>query len=176
MIASAMFVCTLLFPGKAHPTMFSNVPIVVLSSVAILWCLRYLLRRAARNGDLPSLPRSRLFGHLPTITKYMNPDRHPGMLESGYRPACPLTRSIDYGFNQIYHELGEPDWFYYDPLPLPFSPGVIVVTSPAIAEQITQPSTTLPYSSRKSWTLGDVQPLVGATSLITSYVWSRPEA
>lgn len=61
--------------------------------------------------------------------------------------------SLDYGFEKMYEELGEPDCFYIDFKPFHFLPSMLVVTSPFVAEQITRPSAKFPTAAPKSWTV-----------------------
>jgi hypothetical protein len=84
--------------------------------------------------------------------------------------AKPVTSNIyytDYGMEQIYEELGEPDIFVLDTAPI-FR--LLVICSPMIAEQISKASSQYPYSVPKSWTVGDLMPLIGKQSIISSEV------
>ena len=47
--------------------------------LSIIWLLRYLERSRALHDDLPSLPRSFLFGNIPQLGRYLKSDRHPGI-------------------------------------------------------------------------------------------------
>jgi hypothetical protein len=76
----------------------------------------------------------------------------------------------DYGLEQIWEDLGQPDLYLIDTAPI-FR--MLVICSPTIAEQITKASSQYPYSVPKSWTVKDLLPLVGKTSIISSEVSIR---
>jgi hypothetical protein len=84
--------------------------------------------------------------------------------------AKPIASDIyytDYGLEQIYDELGQPDIFVLDIAPI-FQ--LLIIGSPMIAEQVSKPSSQYPYALPKSWTVTDILPLIGKQSILTSEV------
>lgn len=77
---------------------------------------------------------------------------------------------IDYGLEQIWEDLSQPEIYVLDTAPI-FR--ILVVCSPTIAEQISKASSRYPYSVPKSWTVKDIMPLLGKRSILSSEVRSR---
>ena len=64
---------------------------------------------------------------------------------------------------KIYYDLGEPEIFMLDTIPI--APIIIVISSPSIAEQISKSSKTYPWSVPKSVTMKEMKPLIGESSI-----------
>lgn len=105
-----------------------------------------------RFQDIPSLPRHWAFGNLKSIGEKCNPraDRHP-----------------DYGFEEIWQELGKPAAFMVDLAPVDMR-SFLVIAEPQIAEQVAQGSSDWKYSLPKSDTMQAMKPLIGKESIITA--------
>ena len=82
-----------------------------------------------------------------------------------------LGRHPDYGFEEVWNELGQPSCFMVDLLPAD-SHSFLVTAEPQIAEAIVQPSPEYKYSIPKSDTMEAMKPLIGKESLITAEVSS----
>ena len=67
----------------------------------------------------------------------------------------------------MYEELGQPEVYFMDVQPIH---RLLIVCSPAVAEQLTKPSSTHPYSVPKSYTMMDHSNIVGKTGLIVTNV------
>ena len=148
---------------------FANIPLAALSSLhelryyilSILLLLlgykifalaQYTYRTRQRYDDIPHLPRHWLLGNLVAIGQKCNPrlGRHP-----------------DYGFEEMWNELGQPAAFLVDLAPVDVH-SFVVTAEPQIAETCVQPSPEYKYSIPKSDTMGAMKPLIGKESLITS--------
>jgi cytochrome P450 len=115
----------------------------------IRWTLRaYGVR--TRYRDIACLPRHPLWGNLVNAGEKLNPSR-------GIHP--------DYGFEEIWHELGEPSAYLVDLAPI--DRGYLVVAEPQVAEVLVQPSEHFKYSVPKSDTYHALTPLIGSESMIT---------
>jgi hypothetical protein len=67
----------------------------------------------------------------------------------------------------MYEELNEPEIFVLDFAPMI---SMCVVTDPKVAEQISSPSARFPYSMPKSYSLADIVPILGPTSILLAEV------
>lgn len=112
----------------------------------------YTYKTRQRYDDIPHLPRHWLTGNLVEIGKKCNPQmgRHP-----------------DYGFEEMWNELGQPSCFMVDLAPVDVH-SFLVTAEPQIAEAIVQPSADYKYSIPKSDTMHAMKPLIGKASLITA--------
>jgi len=105
-----------------------------------------------RYRDIPSLPRHWLIGNLKVVAE---------------RCAPQSKRHADYGFEEIWIELGRPQAFHVDIAPVD-SHGFLVVADPSIAETVVQPSPEYRLSMPKADTMAAMQKLIGRESLITA--------
>ena len=105
-----------------------------------------------RYRDIPSLPRHWLLGNLKAVADKCSPQR---------------GQHADYGFEEIWNELGQPPCFFVDIAPVE-DHSFLVVAEPWVAEAITQPSAEYKYSIPKSDTMYALHKLIGRESLITS--------
>ena len=112
----------------------------------------YTYRTRQRWDDIPHLPRHWLLGNLVDIGKKCNPrlGRHP-----------------DYGFEEMWNELGQPACFLVDLAPADVH-SFLVTAEPGAAETCVQPSPEYKYSIPKSDTMNAMKPLIGKESLITA--------
>ena len=83
--------------------------------------------------------------------------------------SLPSDRHIDLVLLEIWHSLNNPPLFLIDLRPV--GPCLCIIASHHLAEQISRPSSLsgkhdFPYSVPKSYTLGDLKPLVGHDSII----------
>lgn len=112
----------------------------------------YTYRTRQRYNDIPHLPRHWLMGNLVAIGKKCSPrlGRHP-----------------DYGFEEMWNELGQPSCFMVDLAPADVH-SFLVTAEPQVAEVCVQPSPEYKYSIPKSDTMHAMKPLIGKESLITA--------
>ncbi|KIV81726.1 hypothetical protein PV11_03889 [Exophiala sideris] len=103
-----------------------------------------------RWKDVPALPRHPVLGHILNIGKRLDPS---------------LKRLPDYGFKEVWDELGRPDAYLLDMEPAAVT--FLIVTHPSVAESLVQPSPQYKYSIPKSDTYKFLRPLLGKESLIT---------
>jgi cytochrome P450 len=103
-----------------------------------------------RYHDIISLPRNPFFGNLINAGEKLNPSqgRHP-----------------DYGFEEIWHELGNPGCFLLDLAPV--DRGFLIIAEPSYVEVLVNPSDRYKYSVPKSDTYDSLTPLIGSESMIT---------
>lgn len=99
--------------------------------------------------DIPSLPRHPLWGNLVNVGMKLDPtiNRHP-----------------DYGFEEVWNELGCPPAFMFDLNPI--DNAFLIIADPTVAESFVQPSPQFKYSALKSDTLSSLYRLIGRESLI----------
>lgn len=86
------------------------------------------------------------------------------MANIGPRLDPSLKRHPDYGFMQVWDELGHPDAFLLDMEPAAVT--FLLVTHPGIAESLVQPSPQYKYSVPKTDTFKFLRRLIGLESLI----------
>ncbi|KAK8032071.1 hypothetical protein PG990_001805 [Apiospora arundinis] len=107
-------------------------------------------RRFIQNAHIPQLPPSLLWGHIKVFydyTKQGKLDRHPDSI-----------------FLDMNRALGQPAIMLVDNWPV--VPPMVVVASHHVAEQISKPSNTFPYSAPKSWSVDHIKPLIGHRSIL----------
>ena len=112
----------------------------------------YTYRSRQRYHDIPSVARHWLFGNLKTIGEKCAPGRN---------------RHPDFGFEEIWNELGQPSCFMVDLAPVDVH-SFLIVCEPQIAEACVQPSAEYKYSIPKADTMAAMKPLIGKESLITA--------
>ena len=117
--------------------------------IAALAVFTYRIRQ--KYHDIPCPERHWFWGTLKVIGEKCNP-------RSGRHP--------DYGFEEIWNEMGQPPGFLLDLAPVDKS--FLVVAEPHIAESVAQPSTEFKYSVPKSDTMQVMKPLIGRESIITA--------
>lgn len=106
----------------------------------------------SRFSDIPSLPRHWLVGNLINAGQRLNPalGRHP-----------------DYGFEEIWNELGQPGCFLADLAPIE-DRGFLIIAEPQYVEALVNPLEQFKYSIPKSANYRSLRPLLGAESMISS--------
>jgi cytochrome P450 len=103
-----------------------------------------------RYHDILSLPRNPIYGNLINAGKKLNPS---------------LGRHPDYGFEEIWHELGNPGCYLVDLAPV--DNGFLVIAEPSYAEALVNPCEQFKYSVPKSDTYDSLTSLIGSQSMIT---------
>ncbi|KAK5055348.1 hypothetical protein LTR84_013098 [Exophiala bonariae] len=130
--------------------------LTVLALIGLYYCVIVPGRRIIHTYrvrqkylDIPSLPRHPLWGNLVNVGMKLDPtiNRHP-----------------DYGFEEIWNELGHPPAFLFDLNPI--DNAFLVIADPTVAENFIQPSPQFKYSTLKSDTLSSLYRLIGRESLI----------
>ncbi|KAK4978282.1 hypothetical protein LTR42_002660 [Elasticomyces elasticus] len=100
---------------------------------------------------MPSLPRHPIWGNL---------------VNAGERLKPSLNRHPDYGFEEIWRELGEPGCFMVDLAPVE-DRGFLVIAEPQYIEVLVNPSEDYKYSIPKSGNYRALKPLLGSESMIS---------
>lgn len=108
-------------------------------------------RIRTRYHDIPSLPRHRLWGNL---------------INAGERLKPSLKRHPDYGFEEIWRQLGKPGCFLVDLAPVE-DRGFLVIAEPQYVEALVNPTEQFKYSIPKSNNYRPLKPVIGAESIIT---------
>jgi cytochrome P450 len=108
-------------------------------------------RVRTRFHDIPSLPRHLIWGNL---------------INAGERLKPSLKRHPDYGFEEIWRELGEPGCFLVDLAPVE-DRGFLVIAEPHHAEALLNSTMEFKYSIPKSNNYHALKPVLGAESIIT---------
>ncbi len=103
-----------------------------------------------RYHDIPSPPRHWLLGNLKVVAQKCSPQ---------------LNRHPDYGFEEMWNDLGQPSCFHVDLAPVD-NHGFLIVADPSVAEAIVQPSAEYKYSMPKTDTMRAMSKLIGKESLI----------
>lgn len=103
-----------------------------------------------RYRDIISLPRNPIYGNLINAGEKLNPS---------------LGRHPDYGFEEIWHELGNPGCYLIDLAPV--DKGFLIIAEPSYAEALVNPSEQYKYSVPKSDTYDSLMRLIGSESMIT---------
>ncbi|KAJ4301155.1 hypothetical protein N0V90_003245 [Kalmusia sp. IMI 367209] len=107
--------------------------------------------RFRKYKDLPQFPNTLLLGHL----KY---------IALGYKKLGDARRHIDYIFEKMVEDAGRPDILLVDVRPINYA--LLVVSSHAVAEQISKISKAFPTSVPKSPTIRDFTRLIGYETLL----------
>ena len=129
--------------------------LVALCGYLVLRTLRLVARTAhvrKRYLDIPSLPRHWFWGNLKVVGEKCSPS---------------LNRHPDYGFEEMWNELGRPPCFLLDLAPVDRN-CFLIVAEPQVAEACVQPSAEYKYSIPKSDTMGALHRLIGRESIITA--------
>jgi cytochrome P450 len=108
-------------------------------------------RVRTRFHDIPSLPRHLIWGNL---------------INAGERLKPSLKRHPDYGFEEIWRELGEPGCFLVDLAPIE-DRGFLIIAEPQYAEALVNSTKEFKYSIPKSSSYQPLKPVLGAESIIT---------
>ena len=108
-------------------------------------------RIRTRFYDIPSLPRHRIWGNL---------------INAGERLKPSLKRHPDYGFEEIWRELGEPGCFLVDLAPVE-DRGFLIIAEPQYVEAVVSSTEHFKYSVPKSNNYHALKPVLGAESIIT---------
>ena len=127
---------------------------VILASYAIYRMYKWIYkahRIRTRYYDIPSLPRHIIWGNL---------------INAGERLKPSLKRHPDYGFEEIWRELGEPGCFLADLAPVE-DRGFLIIAEPQYAEMVLNSSEEFKYSIPKSNNYHALRSVLGAESIIT---------
>lgn len=108
-------------------------------------------RIRSRYHDIPSLPRHPIWGNLVNVGERLKPS---------------LKRHPDYGFEEIWRELGEPGCFLVDLAPIE-DRGFLIVAEPQYVEALVNSTDEFKYSIPKSDNYRPLRSLLGAESIIT---------
>ncbi|KAL8818731.1 MAG: hypothetical protein Q9223_002703 [Gallowayella weberi] len=108
-------------------------------------------RIRTRYHDIPSLPRHLIWGNLVNAGERLKPSLH---------------RHPDYGFEEIWRELGQPGCFLVDLAPIE-DRAFLIIAEPQYVEALVNPSDDFKYSLPKSNHYRPLKPLVGVESIIT---------
>lgn len=108
-------------------------------------------RVRTRFHDIPSLPRHRIWGNL---------------INAGQRLKPSLKRHPDYGFEEIWRELGQPGCFLVDLAPVE-DRGFLIIAEPQYVEAVVSSTELFKYSIPKSETYHALKSVLGAESIIT---------
>ena len=103
-----------------------------------------------RYHDIPSLPRHQIWGNL---------------VNAGERLKPSLNRHPDYGFEEIWRELGEPGCFLVDLAPVE-DRGFLIIAEPQYVEALVSSTEDFRYSIPKSKNYRALKPVLGAESMI----------
>ncbi|KAL8740421.1 MAG: hypothetical protein Q9190_006878 [Brigantiaea leucoxantha] len=109
----------------------------------------YLVRTHFR--DIPSLPRHPIWGNLKNAGERLKPS---------------LKRHPDYGFEEIWRELGEPGCFLVDLAPVE-DRGFLVIAEPQHVEALVNSTEEFKYSLPKSNNYRVLKAVLGTESIIT---------
>ncbi|KAK8001003.1 cytochrome P450 monooxygenase [Apiospora marii] len=121
---------------------------VTLITVTVLYRKLYH-KRFRQTAHIPQLPPSLLWGHLKIFYDFTmrgKPDRHPDSM-----------------MIEMHRSLGEPPLMLIENWPI--VPPMVVIPSHHVAEQITKPSSTFPYSAPKAYSVKHLRPLMGYKSI-----------
>lgn len=136
-------------------TLLSVLVLYVLYRLSGPLCGAYRVRK--RWSDIPSLPRHPLWGNIINAGRRMHPISN---------------RHVDYGFEEIWRELGEPSCFLIDFAPLHHR-AILVVAEPHHADLMVNSTEDFKYSlPKESSTSKRTRPLLG-TEGITSLNGAR---
>ncbi|KAF2104605.1 cytochrome P450 52A11 [Rhizodiscina lignyota] len=114
---------------------------------------RVVYLRYEQYKDFPSPPKSLIFGSLKALGEAVN--------------AMPDKRMhTDHAFEKLFQDAGSPPLIFLDMRPVHYN--VVVIRSHIIAEQLSRVSKNYPYSTPKSPTMGDLQPIIGEHSIISA--------
>lgn len=105
-----------------------------------------------RYQDIPALPRHWALGNLKQVADKCGPQR---------------GQHADYGFEEMWNELGRPPCFLVDIAPVE-DHNFLLVAEPWVAEAVAQPSPEYKYSMPKTDTMAAMHKLIGRESLITA--------
>ena len=108
-------------------------------------------RIRTRFQDIPSLPRHLIWGNL---------------VNAGERLKPSLKRHPDYGFEEIWQELGQPGCFLVDLAPVE-DRGFLIIAEPRYVEALVNSTEEFKYSIPKSDVYHNLRPVLGAESIIT---------
>ncbi|KAF2146341.1 uncharacterized protein K452DRAFT_340986 [Aplosporella prunicola CBS 121167] len=132
-------------PGAIATLLLAALPLLAGYLYVELRRIRY-----RQFADIPSPPTSLLWGHGKAIADaYAKGD---------------IRRHSDYVFHEIAKTLGVPPMVMFDLRP--FYWAICVITSHEVAEQVSRPSKLHPYSTPKSPTMRQLDPLIGEHALI----------
>ena len=108
-------------------------------------------RVRTRYHDIPSLPRHLIWGNLINAGKKLNPS---------------LNRHPDYGFKEIWHEVGEPGCFLVEFAPIE-DRAFLIIAELQYAEVLANSTEEFKYSIPKSNYYDHLKPVLGAESIAT---------
>lgn len=126
--------------------------------IVVLYVLYRFTRRTykaycirSRHHDTPSLPRHPVWGNL---------------VNAGQRLKPSLNRHPDYGFEEIWRDLGEPGCFLVNLAPIE-DRGFLTVAEPLYIEAFVNSTEDFKYSFPKSAVYHALAPLIGSQSMIS---------
>ncbi|KAI4158829.1 MAG: hypothetical protein LQ342_007065 [Letrouitia transgressa] len=138
-------------PRLYHVRSTLLVVIVLYVSYRISQWIYKAYRVRTRFHDIPSLPRHLVWGNL---------------INAGERLKPSLKRHPDYGFEEIWRELGEPGCFLVDLAPIE-DRGFLIIAEPQYVEAVVNSTEEFKYSIPKSNNYRALKPVLGAESIIT---------
>ena len=129
--------------------------LLVVIALYVLYRMSHWIRTAhhtrTRYHDIPSLPRHPIWGNLINAGERLNPS---------------LQRHPDYGFEEIWHELGEPGCFLVDLAPVE-DRGFLIITEPQYVEALVNSTEEFKYSLPKSDNYHTLKSVLGTESIIS---------
>lgn len=130
--------------------------IVLLGTPLVFWYIwtRITYYRTKQYANFPQAKPDPFWGHLKLIN------------EAGKRPHILPGAHSDYAFEEIWKDANKPDVLLMDVRPFMYT--IVVIADHDIAEQISKPSPLFKYSVTKSITTGDLYPIIGKKSVLTS--------
>ncbi|KAI4217214.1 MAG: hypothetical protein LQ351_000523 [Letrouitia transgressa] len=129
--------------------------LLVLLALYVSYLISHWIYKAyrirTRFHDIPALPRHPVWGNL---------------INAGERLKPSLKRHPNYGFEEIWRELGEPGCFLVDLAPIE-DRGFLIIAEPQYAEAVVNSTKEFKYSVQKSRNYHALKPVLGAGSIIT---------
>ncbi|KAL8727846.1 MAG: hypothetical protein Q9166_005792 [cf. Caloplaca sp. 2 TL-2023] len=150
-VSESMKTLTGLEPRLHHIRSTLLVALTLYVSYRISQWIYKAYRVRTRFYDVPSLPRHRIWGNL---------------INAGERLKPSLNRHPDYGFEEIWRELGEPGCFLVDLAPVE-DRGFLIIAEPQYVEAVVSSTEQFKYSIPKSNNYHTLKPVLGAESIIT---------
>ncbi|KAL8669956.1 MAG: hypothetical protein Q9168_005478 [Polycauliona sp. 1 TL-2023] len=131
-----------------------NTLLVILAlfiSYQIFQWIHKAYRVRSRYHDIPSLPRHPIWGNLVNVGERLKPS---------------LKRHPDYGFEEVWHQLGQPGCFLADLAPIE-DRAFLIIAEPQYVEAVVSSTEQFKYSIPKSKSYQNLKPVLGAESILT---------
>ena len=129
--------------------------VLIVIALYVSYRISHWLHRAyrvrTRFHEFPSLPRHPIWGNL---------------VNAGQRLKPSLKRHPDYGFEEIWEELGQPGCYLVDLAPIENRP-FLIIAEPQYVEAVVTSMPDFKYSLPKSDTYNALKSVIGAESIIT---------